>query len=67
MVGGASKELTVYAYQGFPALLSMQAPPVVLREVGYRPLQQVQACFLLLSFHGHENSPGSPRVELSTN
>lgn len=38
VVGGASKEFTVYAYQGFPALLNMQAPPVVLREVGYRPL-----------------------------
>lgn len=35
VIGGALKEFTVYAYQWFPALLNMQAPPVVLREMGY--------------------------------
>lgn len=38
VVGVALKEFTVYAYQLSPALLNMQAPTVVLREVGYRSL-----------------------------
>lgn len=38
MVEGDLKEFTVYACQWFPALLYMQAPTVVLREVGYRYL-----------------------------
>lgn len=67
--GVALKRLTVhlewdYAYQWFPALLNVQTPTVFLREKGYRPLSS-KVCFSLFTFHGHENSPGTPRERQS--